>query len=107
MKIQNIKNETIHKLNRHEIGDLGLVNHGVMLYKGELKTRKPGLKRTVVNDWQINFEGTVAVLEFIKIEPTLTETEWAMRIRQKSIYPDMDDFYIEDINPLLGCDFFR
>ena len=107
MNIQNIKNETLHKLNRHEIGDLGLCNHGVMLYKGELKSRVMGVKRVVVNDWQINFEGTVAVLEFIKIEPTLAENEWAMRIRQKAIQPGMEEFYSEDLNPLVGCRYFR
>ena len=37
MNINNISNATIHKLDRYEIGELDLVCHGVITYKGELK----------------------------------------------------------------------
>lgn len=103
MNIQNISNETIHKLNASEIGELGLVNHGVFTYHGELKTRKQGFKREVVSDWQTNFYSSNDYrVEFIKIEQTSEKTDYAMRVY------DMDnERYSEMFHILFGCDFFR
>lgn len=47
IKANEIKNETIAKLTRDEIGKLGLLNIGVYTYKGTLKCRVKGLKTTV------------------------------------------------------------
>lgn len=42
IKVNEIKNETIAKLTRDEIGKLGLLNVGVYTYKGTLKCRVKG-----------------------------------------------------------------
>ena len=78
-----IKNDTIHKLNRLEIGDLGLCNVGVYLYKGELKSRIKDFKTVKINDWQTNFERDDIRLEVIKIAEMGDEKgimPWAVRL---------------------------
>ena len=105
MNIQNISNETIHKLNASEIGELGLVNYGVFTYHGELKTRKHGFKREVVSDWQTNFcpeERSFFRLEFIKIEQTGDMPDYAMRV-----YDTDYNRYSEIPFNALARDFFR
>jgi len=103
MNIQNISNETIRKLNAPEIGELGLVNHGVFTYHGTLKTRKQGFTREVVSDWQTNFVSSNGYrVEFIKIEQTSDKPDYAMRV-----YDMSKERYSEEFHILFGCDFFR
>ena len=102
MNIQNIENKTIAKLTADEIGELGLLNHGVMTYRGELKTRVKGFK-TVNSGAERHFydeEGNHA--EFFKIVSTEEDVDhWAMRIwlYQKG--------YSEDLTPLFGLKFLK
>lgn len=104
MNINNISNATIHKLTRHEIGELDLVCHGVMTYKGELKKRRQGFRVEIVNDWQVNFIGSNCTVECIKIQPSGDfeegTIEWAFRIRRESGYDEWPGV-------LFGIDFFR
>lgn len=102
MNIQNISNETIRKLNAREIGELDLVNNGVLTYHGTLKARKQGLKREVVNEWQTNFYNEVYRIEFIKIEQTSETTDYAMRV-----YDGTREEYLKNFNILYGCEFFK
>ena len=103
MNIQNIKNETIHKLNRDEIGELGLLNYGVFTYKGNLKSRKNGFKTVKPCEWQVNFELDAYRVEFIQIEQVADEPEWAMRVFQK-----LDNQgYTTMVNVLWGCEFLK
>lgn len=102
IQINNVQNETLRKLNWHEIGLFGLNNYGVYTYHGQLKTRKQGFKREVVSDWQTNFLGMGCRIEFVKIEQTDTDTNYAMRV-----YDVERETYITAVNVLLGCDFFK
>lgn len=102
MKINEIKNETLRKLNWLEIGQFGLNNFGVYTYHGQLKSRKQGFKREVVSDWQTNFLGMGCRIEFIRIEQTDTDPNFAMRI-----FDIERDTYIDHVNVLFGCDFFK
>lgn len=102
MNVNTIKNETIRKLNWREIGDFGLINYGVITYHGQLKTRKQGFKREVVNDWQTNFVGIGCRIEFVRIEQTSEDTDYAMRI-----YDMERETYIDTLNMLFGCEFFK
>lgn len=77
IKANEIKNETIAKLTRDEIGKLGLLNIGVYTYKGTLKCRVKGLKTTM-------------------------KTEYAIRC-----YNKIKDEYEEFYPVLIGCDFFK
>ena len=99
--MNQIKNETIAKLNREEIGALGLYNHGVMTYKGILKSRRTGMKVKRVNDYQTNFSYDNYVAEFIRIQQTLLEPEYAMRLFDKK-----KGEYIR-FTPLFGVEFFK
>ena len=80
MDISRIKNETLHKLTWEEIGTLGLLNEGIVTYRGTLKARAKGYKTEVINEWQTNFIGEFFRVEFIKIQQTSTDrTDYAMR----------------------------
>jgi len=96
-----IKNETIAKLNREEIGTLGLYNRGIMTYKGTLKSRRNGFKTIKVNDIQTNFENDAYKIEFIKIEKMHDEDEYAMRL-----FNNESNEYVTFM-PLLGIEFFK
>ena len=102
MNINEIKNETIRKLNWREIGQFGLNNFGVYTYHGNLKTRKQGFKREAVSDWQTNFVGTGCRIEFIRIEQTSEDTNYAVRA-----YDTEHEEYIKSFNVLFACDFFK
>ena len=82
ININNIANSTIHRLTADEIGEFGLLNYGVYTYRGELKSRKAGFKRTVVNEWQINFKRDDSIwrFEFVRIRQTSKAAEYAMRV---------------------------
>ena len=107
INIQNIKNNTIAKLTADEIGELGLVNYGVMTYKGQLKSRVKGYKTERVGDSEVHFidddpEYGRTEFQFIRIDDGGDETEhWAMRIYSGGLY--FDSVY----SPLNGLRFFR
>ena len=115
MNIQNIKNSTISKLTANEVGELGLVNYGVGLYKGDLKSRVNGLKTVKVSENEIWFCGTSSRIEFIKlasVNPVDGRQEWAARIWRESILRDSvfqneDGKYEEYPMGITGCRFFR
>lgn len=103
MDINSIKNETLAKLTAEEIGELGLLNLGVMTYRGELKSRRQGFKTEKVSEIQTNFNhiGYPFTVEFIKIQQTGDTEEWAMRV----YYPDKG--YNIHLIPLAGIDFLK
>ena len=111
LNINSIENKTLRKLNRHEIGALDLVNHGVMLYKGELKSLVRGFSCVRSKDGcEVVFTSNTQLrrYEFVKIEPSGEETEWAMRIAVGYVDPDelcweYDNF----LQPLSGLMFIR
>jgi hypothetical protein len=99
-----ISNATLHKLTTEEIGELGLCNHGIMLYKGNLKSRRNGWKTERPTEWQTNFIGTWQRVEFIRLplNPLLGVDEFAMRI-----YDLRKDEYMTQLFPLAGLDFLK
>ena len=107
MNINSIKNETLHKLTANEIGELGLCNYGIGLYRGELKSRKSGWKTVKVNDHEIHFEGTVSVIEFIQIVSTGKVKEWAARVYRKAVFENEVATYEDYPMGIIGCDFIR
>lgn len=104
-RIDMIKNETLAKLTRDEIGALGLYHEGIMTYKGDLKTRYNGITRKSEDGVTYRFEGTNGlIMEFTEIISTNDEgkREWAARLynKKKGRY----ETYLPGIS---GCDFFR
>ena len=97
-----IKNETIAKLTRDEIGKFGLYNVGIYTYKGVLKCRVNGLKTTVKTDEKQFFENDSVRWEAIKIVTTCDEAEYVIRC-----YDKMKDEYEEFYPMLFGCNFFK
>ena len=97
-----IANTTIAKLDRIEIGQLGLYSRGIYTYKGTLKARKQGWKTERVDDKQTNFVGAHSTFEFIQIVSLGDEPEYALRVKNT----DSDD-YTESYPILWGCDFFK
>ena len=83
----SVKNSTLAKLTKGEIEDLGLVNHGVGLYRGDLKTRYNGMKRQSEDGITFWFEDEAARIEFTEIVSTDPEgrREWATRIYNKRL----------------------
>ena len=103
LDINRVQNATLHKLTWSEIGELGLNNYGVFCYHGTLKTRKQGFKKEIVNEWQTNFIASNNYrVEFVKIEQTDDEPNYAMRVYDTEL-----ETYTVHINVLLGCDFFK
>ena len=101
MNINRIENATLAKLNRDEIGVLGLLNCGVITYMGELKSRRNGWKTETTKD-QVNFIGTKQRVEFIRIEKLSDRPEWAMRV-----YDLVEEQYWTVVHPLTGLDFMK
>lgn len=102
IKVNEIKNETLAKLTRVEIGNLGLVNCGCYTYKGSLKSRVKGLKVTMRTESQVNFESESNRWEVIKIVALGDVDEYAIRLYNKE-----RESYEEFYPILIGCDFFR
>ena len=106
MNIQEIKNETLHKLNREEIVILGLVNKGVGIYRGDLKTRYNGVKRQSNDGITFWYEGESFRMEFTEIESEEVDgfpvRHWAARIWNKK-----RNAYETYPMGIMGCDFFR
>lgn len=97
-----INNTTIQKLNYKEIGELGLNNKGIYTYRGELKSRKQGFKKTLDTENEVHFEIESIRFEAIKIEALGETPEWAMRMYDKA-NEKYEDFWL----PLYGCEFFK
>lgn len=82
--IDRVKNSTLAKLTKDEIGELGLCNEGVGLYRGDLKTRYNGMTRKSedgVTFWFENKNGT-ARMEFTEIVNDSDDgvRHWAARL---------------------------
>lgn len=99
-----IKNETIKKLDRQEIADLGLYDKGIYTYKGDLKSRIKGFKTTKNTENERHFEGEHIRWEVIEIVATNDEgvREWAIRCFDKE-RNDYETFW----QMIIGCEFFR
>ena len=100
--LSRIKNDTIAKLNRIDISDLGLNSQGIFTYKGTLKSRVKNYKTEKVNDHQINFSTHGTILEFIKIQSLSDTDEYALRVKDI-----LTDRYAEFYPVLWGCKFFK
>lgn len=98
-----IKNSTIKKLDMHEIAELGLYNHGIYTFKGQVKSRVKGLKVTYRADDEVHFEGDHLRWEVIQIVATNDEgvNEYAIRCFSK----DKNEYVVYMI--LSGVDFMR
>lgn len=107
--INKIENKTLAKLTRDEIGLLDLVNNGVGLYRGDLKTRYNGMKRQTEDGVTFWFEGTTARIEFTEIVGTDPEgrREWAARIYRKPSDTNAEGHYETYPMGIIGCDYFR
>lgn len=82
--IDRVKNSTLAKLTKDEIGELGLCNEGVGLYRGDLKTRYNGMTRKTedgVTFWFESKSGT-ARMEFTEIVNDSDDDvrHWAARL---------------------------
>lgn len=102
LDMSRISNATIEKLTRDELAGFGLYNAGICTYKGELKSRKKGFKTTEAPHTERCFETESKRFEFIKIQQTSEETEYAMRV-----YNKVENDYEEWFPVLWGCDFFK
>lgn len=105
--INAIKNSTIAKLDRNEAVALGLLNYGIMLYRGTLKSRRAGWKAEKVSEYQTNFVGKFYTLEFVRMEPTSEplaelDPQYAMRVKDNET-----GLYEKEVMPLWGCEFFK
>lgn len=101
INVDAISNKTLSKLTWREIGDLGLSNCGIFCYHGQLKTRKQGFKRAVVNERETVFEAESYRVEFIRIEQTDEDPNYAMRVFEKG------KGYQMMVSPLVGVEFFK
>lgn len=102
MNINRIKNSTLAKLTKNEIGDFGLCNYGVGLYKGTLKTRFNGIPRKTEDGVTFTFESTNYRVEFTAIVSEYETQEWAARI-----YDKQKAEYMTYPMGIIGCDYFR
>jgi hypothetical protein len=78
--MSNIKNSTIAKLTYEEVGELGLLNKGIMTYTGTLKSRKQGFKTEKISEYQTNFVNDGYRFEFIKLQPVDDSEQLALRV---------------------------
>ena len=100
--LSEISNDTLSKLTRNEIYSLGLMNIGIYTYKGALKNIVKGFKRTAIASNVMWYENDSMRWEIIKIIPLSYESEYAVRLFNKTTY-EYETFY-----PVLnGCKFFK
>lgn len=99
-----IKNETIKKLDRQEIAELGMYDKGIYTFKGDLKCRVKGLKTTLNTENERHFEGEHIRWEAIEILATNNEgvREYAIRCFDKD-KNEYETFW----QILIGCSFFK
>ena len=102
MDTNRIRNTTLAKLSAREIGELDLLNHGIMTYRGTLKTRVRGFKTIKVSETEIDFDEEDFRTEFIKLASEDGETHWATRIWNKNT-----ESYLIAMMPLYGLRFLR
>lgn len=104
-----IKNETIKKLTNLEMNNLGCMNIGINLVRGELKTRTGGWKRVQIDEKEFHFTNEMSDVryEFIKLDST-SEFEgkelqdWAVRI-----FNEIHNWYEEFQSPLTALRFVK
>lgn len=101
-KMERIQNSTIAKLTSEEAQNFGLANIGFGFYRGELKTRYNGMKRTSTDGVTFCYEGEAFRIEFTELQSDTEERNWAARIFNKAqnhyeVYP----------MGIAGCGFFR
>ncbi len=97
-----MKNSTIKKLDRIEISELGLNNKGIYTYRGEIKSRIKGMKRTFNTADEIHFESDNTRVEIISIVSVEDQKEWAIRMFDKK-----KDSYMEFWPVLFGLEYIR
>ena len=101
-QMDRVKNSTIAKLTSEEAQNLGLANIGFGFYRGELKTRCNGIKRTTEDNITFTFETPSVRLEFTELVRTGETREWAARIWNKN-----REHYETYPMGITGCDFLR
>ena len=100
--INEVENKTLAKLTAKEIGLFGLCNSGIGLYKGELKTRYNGMKRTSEDGVTFIFHGENWNIEFTEIVSEGECREWAARVFNNTFKK-----YEPYPMGITGCGFFR
>lgn len=100
--INKVENKTLAKLTAKEIGLFGLCNIGIGLYRGELKTRYNGMKRTSEDGVTFIFHGNGANVEFTEIVSEGECREWAARIFDT----ERGEYQTYPMG-ITGCGFFR
>ena len=107
--IDRVENKTLAKLDRNEIGALGLCNEGVGLYRGDLKTRYNGMKRQTNDGVTFWFEAESVRIEFTEIAPVENEDarQWAARIYVFDNEEKTEGHYQTYPMGITGCGYFR
>lgn len=100
--INEIENKTLAKLTAEEISTFGLLNIGIGLYRGELKTRFNGMKRTSEDGVTFTFHGEFRNIEFTEIVSQDDTRAWAARV-----YDNTKGKYETFPMGITGCYFFR
>lgn len=100
-----ISNETIKKLTNSEMNDLGCMNIGIMLYRGNLKARTKHYARFIISDSEVHYENynpSDFRFEFIKLADFGEVNQLAMRIFNKKTGE-----YEKFVGPLDGMQFLK
>lgn len=109
--IDRVKNSTLAKLTKDEIGDLGLCNVGVGLYRGDLKTRYNGMTRKTNDGVTFWFESKSGKsrIEFteIKNEDDDGLRHWACRLWVCDAEDKSSGHYETYPLGIAGCPYFR
>lgn len=100
--INEVENKTLAKLTAKEIGLFGLCNCGIGLYRGELKSRYNGMRRTSEDGVTFIFHGEKRNVEFTEIVSESDTREWAARVYNNTL-KEYEHFPMG----ITGCGFFR
>ena len=92
LDLSQISNYTLSKLTGYEIYCFGLMNAGICVYQGTLKSRVKGFKTTLKTDTIQYFEDDHVRWEVIKIVPYNFKNEYAIRLFNKHL-ECYEDFY--------------
>ena len=101
-KMEKIQNSTVAKLTSDEAQLFGLTSIGFGFYKGELKTRYNGMKRTSVDGVTFSYEGEKFRIDFTEMMSNTEERHWDARIYNKA----QGHWEVSPMG-IIGCDFFR
>lgn len=101
-KMEKIQNSTVAKLTSEEAQLFGLANIGFGFYKGELKTRYNGVKRTSTDGVTFSFEGESFRIDFTELVSNTEERHWAARIYNK----EQKHWEVFPMG-ITGCGYFR